>query len=810
MRHTRQLLALVAVGLSLAACSTLVRPDQTQANTSDLVWLSSSHTVGQTIVSEEAGLAGIEVFLEPDHDRAPTAGGVIVLHLRSDPGAGADLTQATLPLELIVQGAYYRFAFPPVTRSLRQDYYALLEMKGDGRVRVGHGPGTAYWQGALYQNGEPAEAQLAFRLVYEPVRAAWGLLTGALRWAWWLLLAALLVIVPGWVLLGWLWPASVGLSWAEQLGLAAGIGCAPYPILLLWTHLIGLRLGPLYAWLPVAVGAVGLGWLARRNAGLLRAVISRAGLRTWWRAGHGWPDLAFVGVMGLVFFTRWWVARPLDLPLWEDSVQHTMIAQLMVDNGGLFSSWAPYAELETFTYHFGFHALVAVFHWLSGLALPQATLWVGQIVNGLAVLALYPVGVRMGGNRWGGVVAVLVAGLLSPHPNYYANWGRYTQLMGQVLLPAAVTITWTIAETKTRRAGLVALGGLVVAGLALTHYRVLLMYGFFVVALLLVSWREARQLIRPLFWLTASAVALALPWMITTVGGPLQAFVGSLVTTPAASVSRSIADNNGIPDPRLYPGAFWLAVALGCVVGWRQRRRATVLVLVWWGLLAIAANPAWLGLPGTGVLSNFAVFIAGYMGAALMAAAGGAWLTSPWLARWRPMLSALVLVAGLWGARQRVGAVDAGRFMQASRPDLRAAAWIDRHLPTEARLLVNTYFTFSGTVAVGGDGGWWLPLMARRAVTTPPINHALERGPRPDYRVSVESLPIAIREHGVDDPVVLAMLRERGVSHVYIGQQRNQPYGGPPLTLQPDKLLASRHFWPVYHEDRVWVFAVVP
>ena len=809
MSRPRQLLALAAVGLSLAGCSTLVQPDQTQANTTERVWLSASHTVGQTLVSEEAGLTGIEVFLEPDNDLAPAAGGVIVLHLRSDPRAGADLAQARLPLESITRGAYYRFAFSPLVRSLRQDYYALFEMKGDGRVRVGHGPGKAYWRGALYQDGQPAEAQLAFRLVYAPVGAAWGLLTDALRWAWWLLLAALLVIVPGWALLGWLWPASTELGWGEKLGLAAGIGCALYPILFLWTHLIGLRLGPLYAWLPIAAGSVGLGLLAWRNRGRLRAALSRAGLRAWWRAG-GWPDLAFAGLMGVVFLTRWWIARPLDLPLWEDSFQHTMIAQLMVDNGGLFSSWAPYADLETFTYHFGFHALVAVFHWLSGLAIPQATLWAGQIVNVLAVLALYPLGVRMGGNRWGGVAAVLVGGLLSPYPNYYTNWGRYTQLVGQVLLPATVTVTWIIVETKARRAGLVMLGSLLVAGLALTHYRVLLMYGFFVVALLLVWWREARQLVRPLIWLTASSVALALPWIISTAGGTLQAFVGSLVTTPAASVSRSMSDYNRGPNLRGYPRGVWLAAALGLVVGWRQRRRATMLLVVWWGLLTIAANPAWFGLSGTGVLSNFTVFIAAYMGAASMAAAGGAWLTSPWLARWRPVLASLLLAVGLWGARQRLGAVDAGGFMVASRPDQRAAAWIDSHLPTEARLLVNTYFTFSGTVAAGGDGGWWLPLMARRAVTTPPINHVFERGPRADYRAWVESLPIAMRENGVDAPAVLAMLRERGVSHVYIGQQRNAPYGGPPLTLQPEKLLASSHFRPVYHQDRVWVFEVVP
>jgi hypothetical protein len=113
-------------------------------------------------------------------------------------------------------------------------------------------------------------------------------------------------------------------------------------------------------------------------------------------------------------------------------------------------------------------------------------------------------------------------------------------------------------------------------------------------------------------------------------------------------------------------------------------------------------------------------------------------------------------------------------------------------------------------VAVGGDGGWWLPLLARRPITLPPMIYHNEAGPRPDYVNWVEELPRAILAEGVDDPAVLAMLRARGVTHVYIGQQRNEPYGGPPLLLQPEALLSSAHFQPVYHADRVWVFEVLP
>src|SRR5262249_49884343 len=171
----------------------------------------------------------------------------------------------------------------------------------------------------------------------------------------WLALAALLFVVPGWALLAWLWPRSHELSWGEQLGLAVGFSLALYPILFLWTNLVGLRLGWLYAALPAALGLVALG------ARLVRRWSATPPVLHWpdWRSPHSAPDLAFVGLALLIFYTRFWAVRDLLLPLWGDSYQHTVILQLMIDHGGLFDSWLPYAELQSFTYHFGFHTLAA-------------------------------------------------------------------------------------------------------------------------------------------------------------------------------------------------------------------------------------------------------------------------------------------------------------------------------------------------------------------------------------------------------------------------------------------------------------------
>ncbi|RME43034.1 MAG: hypothetical protein D6791_16435, partial [Chloroflexi bacterium] len=112
--------------------------------------------------------------------------------------------------------------------------------------------------------------------------------------------------------------------------------------------------------------------------------------------------------------------------MWGDSYHHTLIAQLLADHGGLFQSWEPYVPLRSFTYHFGFHSNVVLFHWLTGTPILQSVIVVGQILNALAPLMIYPLVRRLGGSEWTGLIAVLIASLLSPMPAGYVNWGRYT------------------------------------------------------------------------------------------------------------------------------------------------------------------------------------------------------------------------------------------------------------------------------------------------------------------------------------------------------------------------------------------------
>ncbi|RPI30145.1 MAG: hypothetical protein EHM70_14625, partial [Chloroflexota bacterium] len=319
---TLLLIVAVALAAGLSGCSPMFRPAQPAAD--QQIHLDHKNSIGQTFVAKYDGLQGLQVFLSPQ-----TAGpGEIRLHLRGDPQASEDLAVASRPVDGITGPGFYHFAFPSQTGSRGGYYYAFLEIEGEGQVLVSTGPATAYLDGSLYEYHAPVEGQLSFGLVYDPARAALGFAREVANWVGALIVGLFLFITPGWALLAGLWPGASTLRVAEKLGLSAGVSLAIYPILFLWTHLVGLNLGRLYAWLPGVLGLAYLlwRWFRRRrrpapddSPGLkprdieasLSWKVTVAVAANTLRSPALLPDLALLAVLGLVIGTRLWAIRPL-------------------------------------------------------------------------------------------------------------------------------------------------------------------------------------------------------------------------------------------------------------------------------------------------------------------------------------------------------------------------------------------------------------------------------------------------------------------------------------------------------------------
>ena len=805
------LAGIVLVGLVFSSftsgCSSFVDSDQISVVPDAPIVLKPGDTVGQTFVVRHGGWNGIQLWLEP----SPDATGSLVLHVRAAPQSNVDRTQVVLPLENVTSPGFYQFSFPADTFSHGKYQYAFLEFRGEGVVHIGAAAGEAYQDGAAYQNHQPLDKQLAFRLAYNPAGIAVELGRGTLYALGLLVVVILLYVIPGAALLTLL-PYQLSLPWPTRISLAVGLSLALYPLLLLWTDLAGLHIGPLYAWLPPALGTVVLIWQRRHALPELRR-------RSLLSSDTFWPDFTLLVVLVFLFGVRLLVVRSIDIPMWGDSYQHAVIAQLLMDNDGLFKSWEPYTPYRSLTVHFGFPTTVALFAWITGTEIAQATLLVGQILNGLAALTLYPLAVRIArGNRWAGVAAVSVAGLLSPMPAFYVNWGRYAQLAGQVVLPVALWFLWEATTQNRFPRRSIFLAGLTLAGMALHYYRMPFYYAVFALAWT-VSWgiptfRTDKQrwitVIVRMTLIAGIAFIFLAPWGFRVAQSRLaQVTVASVLkTSPRSAWERVLAEYRIWRDISWYVPTYLLFACFAAIL-WSLKRKAwPVVACALWGvgLSALVAGQL-LRLPGANFMQNFAVLIALYMPVGLIVG----WLFGEVVAQrswWVPVLLTLVLILGTLPSQLKI--VDPS-FALVTRPDVRAMAWIQEHTPPDARFLVEGFRIYGGRSAVGSDAGWWIPLLARRENTMPPQYALLNEVPaRPQYSQEVVDLVARLEQHAPSSAEGLKMLCKWGITHVYIGQRQGKAGAGAVQLFSPDDFSNSPAFYLLYHQDRVWIFGLNP
>jgi len=591
-----------------------------------------------------------------------------------------------------------------------------------------------------------------------------------------------LYILPGWAVLT-IFGIDRLANFREKFALSAGTSLALYPVLFLAAWTLGIAPGPIFAWGPGLAAAVFIGartfvaWRKRAPAGLrpmpqepdapkLRPLIT--------------PPAAFWVVLTAVFATRMIAVRGMTAPAWGDSVQHTFIVRLILDHGGLFQSWAPYAPVESLTYHFGFHAAAAAWAWLTGVSATQAVLVFGQVLNVLAILALYPLAVRLGGSSRVGTGVMIVAGLLFPMPGFFVNWGRYTQLTGMAILPAALWLLDVHWEAKIRaRAAPLASLALLALGLSLTHYSVIILFAIAAAAWTLLALWKFRDRLGT--W-AARAGRLAvcggvvilgfLPWAKTLSAGRLPRVFSRMVGSFAGMVGSTDFPLWKRTD-FFFPRVFWIAALLALAAALVGRRKLALPLIVWSGLSLAVANPGPLGITGTGLLSNETLLFSIFLPISLLVgwATGTVWGAAARRKSFEVAVLAVLVFFAATGVAKQARIVDP--FFQMVLPeDIAAFRWIRTHVPRDARFLVNGFVTGFDGAPAGSDAGWWLPYYTQRGNTIPPLIQLMEKlAPGVDH----DSLSATVRdvEASRGEPSALrAVLLRNGITHVFLGARR--------------------------------------
>ncbi len=816
--------------------------------------------LGQTFRSEHDNLSAVALYLQNFSFRLPPEGR---FHLQAgDSPAAPEILSLPFSAADFRDNPYLVFRFPLQPDSAGRTYRVWIEASTPlaATLSVHLTRIDAYSAGAALIDAAAQPGDLEFRTfyTYTPTalaRDVWDSLVSG----WRLVLAGLaFLLLPGLVLaqlLGRGWTPGARLLAAPALTLFA------WPVVLLVGWALHLDWGVAAAWLFVLAGVVGLAWMVYRReaapggppalqltpiptrpAGLRRASAPVA-------AEHSGPSAAtrlywtlFAAILGVTLLSRLATLRDLVAGMGLDAYHHTLVTALFLDRGGVPHDYQPYAPLASFTYHFGFHAFAAALAWLAPGSLPVERLMVlaGQLATTLPVVTLPLFGRRVLGNRWVGLVAGALAGVVCIFPAFYVNWSRYTQGLGLALLPVAWVVLFdaltppsgpgaarTPIHALTRRAsGPLLLAALAVAGLFLTHYRIAGLFAgyaaLFLGGVALAALRRATPgaRLRALGPIAGGVVVVAggaalvlLPWLLNLRANFVVRFAGS--ANPA---------NAGYYDLRAMLGSvpldYWstapLLVLAGLGLVWCLLRRdwPPVLLAVWFGLHLLWSNPTLLPLPGAGYLDTVTVATSGFIPVCLLAAyplvgAGG------WLLRgarrgpladpaWRALVRAALLVAGalvvVLGAARLLPILDVRPYVTAQ--DMAGMAWLRANTPPTAVVAGNGFGQPWGPEAVqGSDAGLWVPVLAGRRGILPPIPAYNEQLADPGYLRHAAQIVRATAAPDLAES--WTYLRQQGVTHLYIGSR-----GG---VMDPEPLLAlPEQVRLAFHQDDVWIFELLP
>ncbi len=568
-----------------------------------------------------------------------------------------------------------------------------------------------------------------------------------------------------------------------DLATSVGLSVAGISLLALYATLAHVRIG--YRDLAVA-GLLGSLVVGFGIGGRSLAFFRRWPVGQWRHKGVGYRS--GVMAMGLVFVAtltlRFLQVRDLALPAWVDSLHHTLIVQIIRDQGQLPDTWQPYMPVP-FYYHFGFHVLTAAFAELADLPSPRAVLVLGQVLNAAVVLSIYRLGAEIGGRREVGIAAAVLTGFVSQMPAYYASWGRYTLLTGMVLLPIAMATALAVwRHPHQRRNGLQL--ALMTGGIMLVHYLAAAYFLGFLLALALVGpveggnrgrWHRGLGL---LAW-GGLGGAMVVPWLLRVVPH-VSAFArvhwGSAGALTGQAAFPTLEYLWNLVN---HPGNWVILLLAAPAVGASLiARRPSRVLVVWVGILALLSTEwPWQVRPFRADLLVITLFVAENV-----LAAEGLFMLRRWVSRITrsPRLSRYLWCFGLaalgaWGFSGTRSIINPVTVL-ATAEDVKALEWIAGNVPPGAKFLINVEPWAYGLYR-GSDGGWWIPLIGHRATILPPGVAYGQRVDAEGQRYILEVKRVAEQARAIEGCTTTfwQFVREQSVTHIYIGAKggRLQP-----------------------------------
>lgn len=514
-------------------------------------------------------------------------------------------------------------------------------------------------------------------------------------------LAFVALLLPG--LAWWLWFGDRRKDGAQALAEVIAISASFIALGALGFYTVRLKISPLL--LGIALGVcfgVALAGLIRRGKGAFN--------KTW-----------LFALLGLAVALGWrfWQARELVLPNWVDSQHHVLIIRKMIEFGGLPSTLEPYLP-GPFYYHFGFHAVTALFSVLSGLDPAASVLMLGQVISACIGLAVYALAKQLGKDWRIGLLAAIFVTLVTKMPGYYLTWGRYTLLIGVMLLPVAMAEAlraWDNHDKWWQLTGL----SLLTAGTLLSHYFTAFLLAIYLV-IIGIDWivsafikkKVDLKAVLTLFIPVFLGLLFSARWYIR-----IARYSADFISKTVRLSSQKIYLDQSQLDYLKYilgpTPAYFLALLTIIGLVWAFFRPKWRPFAIWSFMLILFTLP--LGIEILSFRSDhFGIIL--FLVISLMSAICLIWLFDLLSQKIRMgkllriFFFVIILVFVCWGAYTNTDAINDSTLLIVE-DDIAALEWIDTHTPMEARFFVNTTSWGYGLYRGRDGGGWILPYTGR-------------------------------------------------------------------------------------------------
>lgn len=503
------------------------------------------------------------------------------------------------------------------------------------------------------------------------------------------------------------------------------------------------------------------------------------------------------------FFFALWNSRHMVTGLGSDSYHHTLIAQMIADQGKIPTNYLPIAPIVSFSYHFGYHAVIAFVSWFSDAPMRLLVVFSGPVLLAISALSLGWLTQKLTGSSYAGAFAAAVPGIMFQFPIFMLNWGRYTQFAGLTLLPVllALFIDWFKDDLPLIYIPLIGLGSV---ALALVHYRVTLMATVALAIMAVFFWFTTWKAVISPYKLAARiglavvfALVLSGPWLLRVI---TNRQLGYAVNFPPAGPSYFVFARAGY-DLNTYKLSILTLVLTGfaTALGLFTKEKIIYFLLGWTGILVILSRPVFSGT----IMDSVSVVISLFIPAAV-AVGWFVWRVIDRIASGKVMVTAIIsiLIIGfisLWSGTeyQRLFKPEYG-FVTES--DMKAMMWIQKNTPTDAVFLVNTlHFDFNDKYIIGSDAGYWLPVLANRKTITLPMTYPSERMLSSD--VIPQLLSIDQLNRNFQSDLSLSIIQKSDAGYVFIGN-RSDPAQIGILSQDP-------HYKNIYASQTTAVFQIL-